>query len=651
MVRTPAGMVFAPMKDGEVLSPEQFQNLSDEERKQIETQLEALQNDLQQVLQRAPSLQRDAAQELKALNQEITQYAVGGQIDDLQAKYADFSQIVSFLDEVEKDVIEHAGDFLTSEENAEGNRLMSVLAARMQASQEASMMRYKVNLLVDNRELHGAPVIYEDNPTYQNLVGRVEHVAQLGALTTNFTLIKAGALHQANGGYLILDVRKVLQQPYAWEGLKRALQAGQIRIESLGQMLSVISTASLEPEPIDLKVKVALFGDRELYYLLQRYEPEFDQLFKVQADFEDVMERDEKQKDYARLIATLVHHSKLRPFDSGAVARVIEQSSRMVEDSERLTTEVDKVTDLLQEADYWSRQNGHPVVMKADVQKAIDEQIYRADRVRQRVQETILRGTFLIDTRGEVVGQVNGLAVLQLGGFAFGRPNRITASVRTGKGDVIDIEREVDLGGPIHSKGVLILTGFLNGRYALEQPLSLSASLVFEQSYSGVEGDSASSAELYSLLSAIAEAPIRQSLAVTGAVNQKGQVQAIGGVNEKVEGFFDICSARGLTGSQGVLIPSTNVKDLMLRADVRQAVAEGKFRIFPVEHVDQGIELLTGVPAGEADAEGNYPADTINGKVQTRLKRLAELAEKRQAKAVAKVEIQESDSKEKEAEE
>lgn len=653
MVRTPGGMVFAPMRDGEVLSPEQFQNLSDEERSQIEAHLEELQNELQQVLQRAPGFQREAGQDLKRLNQEITEYAVGGQIDDLQAKYAEFSQIVSYLEEVEKDVIDHAGDFLSSEENMDGNRLMAVLTARMQASQEASLQRYNVNLLVDNRELNGAPVIFEDNPTYQNLVGRVEHTAQMGALTTNFTLIKAGALHRANGGYLILDARKVLQQPYAWEGLKRTLQSGQIRIESLGQMLSVISTTSLEPEPIPLDVKVALFGDRDLYYLLQRFEPEFDELFKVQADFEDIMERNESQKDYARLIATIVREHQLHPFDSGAVARVIEQSSRMVEDSERLTTEVDKVTDLLQEADYWSRQNGQTVVTAADVQKAIDAQIYRADRLRERVQETILRGTFLIDTSGEVVGQVNGLSVIQLGGFAFGRPSRITASVRMGKGDVIDIEREVDMSGPIHSKGVLILSGFLNERYAQERPLSLSASLVFEQSYSGVEGDSASSAELYALLSAIAEEPVRQSLAVTGAINQKGQVQAIGGVNEKIEGFFDICVARGLTGDQGVLIPATNVKHLMLREDVRRAVADGNFKIFPVEHIDQGIELLTGMPAGEPDEEGSYPEGTINGKVQARLKRLAELAEKRQAKAQAeaKIEMETDGARKKEANE
>jgi lon-related putative ATP-dependent protease len=447
----------------------------------------------------------------------------------------------------------------------------------------------------------------------------------MGALVTDFTLIKAGSLHKANGGYLILDVRKVLTQPYSWEALKRALQSEQIKIESIGQMLSLISTLSLEPQPIPLQVKVALIGDRDLYYLLLQYDPDFNELFKVQADFDEQMDRNrENQKLYANMIATMVRRNGLRPFDRAAVARVIEHSARRVEDSERLTTDIEDVQDLLREANYWSQTNGNGVVTAADVQKAIDTRIYRADRLRERVFETILRGTFLIDTEGEKIGQVNGLSVIQLAGFAFGRPSRITANVRLGKGDVVAIEREVDMSGPIHSKGVLILAGFFGGRYGKEMPLSLSASLVFEQSYSGVEGDSASSAELYALLSAIAEAPIRQSLAITGAINQKGQVQAIGGVNEKIEGFFDICNARGLTGDQGVLIPRTNVKHLMLRQDVIDAVQAGKFNIYPIDDVDQGIEMLTGVSAGEPDEQGNYPEGTINGRVYQRLKELAE---------------------------
>lgn len=638
LVRTPGGMVFAPLRDGEVLSPEEFQSLSEEQRKEIESKLEKLQSELQAVLENMPNLQRDIRQRLEKLNQEITEFAVGGLMNELHQKYAEFPRVIAYLDEVQKDVIKNAGDFVQSDDGQEqmgGANLMAMLAARMRANQEASLARYKVNLLVDNRELKGAPVVYEDNPTYQNLLGRVEHIAQMGALVTDFTLIKDGALHRANGGYLILDVRKVLTQPFAWEGLKRALQSNQIRIESLGQMLSVISTLSLEPEPIPLDVKVALYGDRDLYYLLSLYDPDFNELFKVQADFEEQMHRDgENQRQYAHMIARLVQENKLRPFSREAVARVIEHSARMVEDSERLTTQVREIANLLREASYWSQQSSQDGIVTAEhVQQAIDAQIYRADRLRERVQETILRGTFMIDTEGAEVGQVNGLSVIQLGGFAFGRPSRITATGRMGKGDVINIEREVDLSGPIHSKGVLILSGFLGSRYAREKPLVLSASLVFEQSYGGVDGDSASSAELYALLSAISGVPIRQSFAVTGSINQHGEVQAIGGVNEKIEGFFDICRQRRLTGEQGVLIPEANVKHLMLRQDVRQAVAEGKFHIYPVSHVDQGIELLTGMPAGEPDEDGNYPPDTINGKVQARLEKLAEQAEKRRAAA------------------
>jgi lon-related putative ATP-dependent protease len=490
---------------------------------------------------------------------------------------------------------------------------------------EAFLRRYQVNLLVDNSNLEGAPIIFEDNPTYQNLLGRVENIARMGTLLTDFTLIKPGALHLANGGYLILDARKVLLQPYVWDALKRALDSGQIRIESPSQMLGLLSTVSLEPEPIELNVKIALLGDRMLYYLLSQGDPEFYELFKVQADFAEEIPRSvENQQLYAQMIATLARKKKLRPLDKAAVARVIEHSARQVSDAERLSIQVNSIVDLLQEAEYWAGENDNSHIHAVDVQKAIDAHIYRADRVRERYQENILRNTIMISTEGFQVGQINGLSVVQLGDFAFGFPSRITASVRRGKGDVINIEREVELSGPIHSKGVLILAGFLGQRFGSEQKLALSASLVFEQSYSGVEGDSASSAELYALLSALSGVPINQSLAVTGSVNQHGLVQAIGGVNEKIEGYFDICRARGLSGDQGVMIPETNTKHLMLRKDVRDAVEAGKFNIYPIEKIDQGIELLTGIPMGEPDDEGKYPADTISGRVQSRLEQLAE---------------------------
>jgi lon-related putative ATP-dependent protease len=631
LLRTPAGLAFAPVRDGEVLSPEEVTELSQEERERLEASSEELQNELQKILRQVPRLQREAREKLRQLDREITNFAVGGLIDELREKYADFSEVMDYLDDVQEDVIENAKDFLDSQEQqasvgqnnaSERQRLLARMGAQ-------SLRRYQVNLLVDHSRSEGAPVIYEDNPTYQNLIGRVEHRAQMGALLTDFNLIKSGALHRANGGYLILDARKVLLQPYAWEGLKRALRAGEVRIESIGQILSMISTVSLDPEAIPLDVKVALLGDRMLYYLLSQFDPDFDDLFKVAADFDEQMKRSAgNQTLYARLIGTLARKEELRPLDRGATARVIEHSARMVSDAERLSIRTRRVANLLREADYWASQNGNGVVTSSDVQRAIDSQIYRSDRLRERLHEEILRGTILIDTDKRQAGQVNGLSVIQLGNFAFGRPHRISARVRLGKGEVIDIEREVELSGPIHSKGVLILSGFLGSRYLEGKPLSLSASLVFEQSYSGVEGDSASSAELYALLSAIAEMPIKQSLAVTGSVNQHGQIQAIGGVNEKIEGFFDVCKARGLTGEQGVLIPASNVKHLMLRRDVIDAVEAGEFHIYPVETVDQGMELLTGIPAGEQDGDGNYPEGSINRRVQARL---AELAEKRLA--------------------
>jgi len=627
VLRTPAGFVFAPVRDGEVLSPQEIQELPEEQGKRLEAGVEALQEELQKILRRMPRWQREIRERVRELNRDITNFAVGGLIDEVRQKYTDLPGVVEYLNAVRKDVIENVRDFLAREERQQTARQSTSIPLPASGSQTGppSLRRYQVNLLVDHSDSKGAPVIYEDNPTYQNLVGRVEHMAQMGALLTDFNLIKPGVLHRANGGYLMLDARKVLLQPYAWEGLKRALQSRQVRIESPGQMLSLSSTVSLEPEPIPLDVKVALFGAPLLYYLLSARDPDFGELFKVAADFDARMDRNsDNQLLYARLIGSLAHKDGLRLFDRTAVARIIEHSARVVGDAEKLSARMQGVADLLREADYWAGEAGHDAVTAADVQWAIDAQIYRSDRLRERIQEGILRGTILIDTEGAKVGQVNGLSVIQLGDFAFGRPSRITARVWMGKGEVMDIEREVELGGPIHSKGVLILSGFLGARYATYRPLSLSASLVFEQSYSGVEGDSASSAELYALLSAIAQVPIKQSLAVTGSVNQHGQVQAIGGVNEKIEGFFDLCKARGLTGEQGVLIPASNVKHLMLRQEVIEAVAEGQFHIYPIETVDQGIEILTSMAAGEPDEEGNYPEATFNGLVQAQMVKLAE---------------------------
>ncbi len=624
LVRTPIGFAFAPVSEGKLVPPEVFEHFPKEAREKIEADIEELQKRLQAALEKTPIWIKETRERVRALNQETAELAVGHLIGSLRDAYADLPKILEYLEQVQQDVIGNVELFLQQPKQGAGPRV-----AREGETGSDAFRRYLVNLIVHNGPEGRAPVIYEDNPTYDRLVGYIEHRAELGALVTDFNMIRAGALHKANGGYLILDVRKVLMRPLAWDGLKRALFAKEIRTEPLAHMMGLLSTTSLEPEPIPLNLKIVLIGDRQLYYLLSFYDPEFADLFKVSADFDELIDRSEpNDRLYARQVATLVRENKLRPFGREAVGRVLEQAARQAGDAERLSAKTDTVADLLREADHWARTEGRKVVERADVQKAIDKQIYRQDRVRQRMQEQILRGTVLIDDRGAKVGQINGLSVLSLGGFAFGRPSRITARVRLGRGDLVDIEREVELGGPLHSKGVLILRGFLSSHYASDRPLSLSASLVFEQSYGGVDGDSASSAELYALLSAIAEVPIKQSFAVTGSVNQHGEVQAIGGVNEKIEGFFDLCAERGLTGEQGVLIPDSNIKHLMLRPDVIEAVADGRFRVHPVASIEQGIEILTGLPAGERGADGRFPEDSLNHRVEARL---IELAEQRRA--------------------
>jgi lon-related putative ATP-dependent protease len=623
VVRTPTGLVFAPIKDGEILGPEEFEKLPQEEHQRIETEIANLRQEVGHFMSQLPALEREGREKMRTLSREVTIFAVGNLIDEIRRRYAALPQVKAHLDAIEHDVIENVDEFLSPPE--------SPLAAALGVPQAPASKtghatrRYRINALVAHTANHGAPVIYEDHPSYPNLVGLVEYLPQMGALVTDFNLIRPGALHRANGGYLILDAHKVLTQPYAWEGLKRALQSSRVTMESLGQMLGLISTVSLEPEPIPLRVKVVLIGERLLFYLLSHYDPEFHDLFKVAVDFEEQMDRTtENNLLYARMIGTMAQRDKLLTLSCEAVARVIEQSARISGDAEKLSTHNRTLGDLLKEADYWARHARRNMIEASDVEKAVEAQVYRTGRLRERLQEEIRRGTILIDTQGEKVGQVNGLSVIQMGQFMFGHPSRITARARLGKGEVIDIEREVELGGPIHSKGVLILSNFLAARYASEQPLSLSASIVFEQSYGGVEGDSASCAELYALLSALAEIPIKQSFAVTGSVNQHGQVQAIGGVNEKIEGFFDLCTARGLTGDQGVLIPQSNVKHLMLRKDVVEAVAAGKFNIFGVETIDEGIEILTGIPSGQRDDAGNFTEGTVNQRVEARLVNLAE---------------------------
>ncbi len=618
MIRTPNGVALAPMREGKVLGPDEFNSLSDEKKKAIQEAMKALQPKLQAIIQKLPQLRKLAREKAKELNREATRFAIEHLILPLKNKYADLGDVVAHLEAVEADVIEHADAFQPPSEETP--------VIFMAETRGPSLEQYLVNLLVDNTDTAGAPVVYEDYPYYHNLIGRVEHESHMGSLITNFSLIKAGALHRANGGYLVVQARDVLSQPFAWEALKRALRSGNIHIESLGAALSLVSTVSLRPQPIPLNVKVVLLGDRLLYYLLQEYDPDFDELFKVAADFDDETDRtSENCHLYAQLLATLARSEDTRPMDRTAVALMIEQAARHVGDSEKLSTHMRSISDLLRESDYWASLDNTEEISGDHVRKAIEQQIYRADRIRERVHEEIRRGTLLVDTAGQRIGQVNGLSVISLGSFAFGRPSRITATARLGRGKVVDIEREVELGGAVHSKGVLILSSLLAARYAKDYPLCLSASLVFEQSYGMVDGDSASVAELCALLSTLADVPIKQGLAITGSLNQHGQAQAIGGVNEKIEGFFDVCIAIGMTGDQGVLIPAANAKHLMLRPDVVEAATEGRFSVHTYETIEDAVALLTGVEAGNRDACGSYPPDTINFLVDRRLREMAEL--------------------------
>lgn len=625
LLRTPEGFALAPSHNREVIPPEEYNKLPQERKDKIEADIGELQTHLEKILSHLPQRRRERSECIKQLNHEMMRSAVAHMIDELRALYADLPDVLAYFDAVQQDMVMHVDDFRKPDE--------SINISGMSVVTHQTFNNYQVNVLTCNHQKPGAPVVCEDNPTYSNLVGRVEHVSQFGALVTHFTLIKPGALHRANGGYLLLDIRKVLMQPFAWEGLKRALQARKIHIESLGQVYSLVSTVSLEPEPVPLDVKVVLFGERLSYYLLQEYDPEFKELFKVAADFEETIERTpENHFLYAQLIATLARKEGLLPYDRHAVARVIDHSARLTGDSQKLSMHMRSIADLLHEADYWARANNSDAVRASDVQQAIDAQIRRQARIRDRLYEAIQRNILMIATHGAVTGQVNGLSVIELGGFAFAQPTRITATTRFGKGDVINVEREAKLSGAIHSKGVFILSSFLAARYAKNQPLALSASLAFEQSYGMIDGDSASLAELCALLSNLADAPVNQALAVTGSINQLGQAQAIGAVNEKIEGFFDICSARGLTGDQGVLIPAANVQHLMLRRDIFDAAAAGKFHIYAVTTIDQAIALLTGLAAGEADANGEYPANSINGLVAARLAELGKISQSLQGK-------------------
>jgi len=623
VVRTDSGIVVAALRDDQVIEPDEFERLPAEEQAARRAALEAVGNELSAMFNQVHEWVHAHAAAQQALEREIAEAVTRGVFDRVAAAYLAQPDVLAYLAEVARDVVEQAARFVGKPDDGVPEALRQALHVHDDAGER--LRRYEVNPLVDHAGARGAPVVSEENPTYANLLGRIEHVSEMGALVTNFTLIRAGALHRANGGYLLVDALKLLQQPFAWEALKRALRTREIRIEGLGQALGVVPTVSLEPAPIPLDVKVVLFGDRNVYYLLAAVDPEFDDLFKVMADFESAMPRGPTaDAAYATLVAGLAHEAGLRPFDRGAVARVIERAARLASDAHRLSIHLRSIADVLCEADACAGAAGRAVASAADVEAALAGQERRAGRMRERMLEEVTRGTLLIATTGAAVGQLNGLSVIDVGGHAFGFPTRISARARVGGGEVVDIEREVALGGPLHSKGVLILAGLLGARYAPHTPLALSASIVFEQSYGAVEGDSASLAELCVLLSAIGEVPVRQGLAITGSINQHGEVQAIGGVNEKIEGFFDVCSARGLTGDQGVIIPRANLAHLMLRADVVAAVAAGRFHVHAVSDVDQALALIADRPAGAREASGHFARGTVNAQVEARLAAFAD---------------------------
>ena len=613
LIGTPSGFAFAPMAEqGEAMNPAKFQQLPAEQQAKLKAVIESLQDELQATVRQFPLWFREMRERLKTLNREIAEYVVDHLVGEVRARCPDQAAVMVWLDEIRDDIVTHAPAFMVS---------VAPLPPGADAIDlETVFQRYSVNLFVDNGNLQAAPVIHADLPTLGNLIGRIEHRATMGTLLTDFSLLKAGALHRANGGFLVLDARALLMQPFAWEALKRALRSREIRLDASETQFGLLTTATLDPAAVPLDVKVCVMGERRLMYALEGGDPEFRELFKVIADFEDEVPRSaDSEFAYARLCARLARDAGTVPLDRAAVCALVEHGSRLVGDAERLTTAVHALDDIIREADYCAGIAGVTVIGGAEVREALARQRRRADRVRENMLEEILRGNRVIATDGQRTGQINGLSVVQTDSVAFGMPSRITATTRLGDGRIIDIERETELGGALHSKGVLILSNLLAARYAAGVPLSLSASLVFEQSYGHVDGDSASLAELCALLSSLSGVPIHQRYAVTGSVNQLGEVQAVGGINEKIEGFFDLCQARGLGAGHGVMIPRANVKHLMLREEIVAACSAGSFSVHAVVDVDEALHLLTGVEAGSRGGDGQFPANSVNGLVEARL--------------------------------
>jgi len=616
---TPAGLASIPLHNGQPMGQQVFEQLPPGTKAELQQRGQQVQAELGASMRQMRQIEKEAQERATALDREMALFAAGPLIAELSEEYGHHPDVLAFVQQIEKDLPEHLDDFLP----AAGTEQSGPTAAHAFQRQER-LARYEVNVLIDNSGMTGAPVVVERNPTYYNLIGRQEYRAVLGTTQTDFRQIKPGALHRANGGFLVLHALDVMSSPFAWEGLERALVSGEVRIENPGEQVAPLPTARPRPEPIPLNLKVILIGPNALYQTLHRFDVVFPELFGVKADFAPDMEwSEENLASYSAFLSRLVHDRRLLHFDRSAVARIVEHGARLRDHQRKLTARFLDVAKLAVEASHWAGKAGHKVVRAEDVDAAIARQERRRNLVEERNRELIVDGTVMIDTEGTRVAQVNGLSVLDVGDFDFGQPSRVTARVSVGRGTVQSIEREIELSGPIHSKGFLILTGYLQAQYAQDWPLSLGATITFEQSYGGIDGDSASTTELYALLSALSGLPLSQGIAVTGAVNQHGEVQAVGGVTRKIEGFYDVCHERGLTGEQGVMVPASNVKNLMLKEEIVEAVRAGRFHVWAVSHIDEGIELLTGRRAGERAADGSFPADTVHRLVQDRLREYA----------------------------
>jgi len=619
--RSRIGLVLIPLVKGKPINDQEFFQLSQELREIIQKKRESLQSEFTVVLRDLRELGRKANNVIKELNTNVASFAIEPSMSHLTTNFGDCEEVVEYLKEVEADILDNLSNFLTDQEAQQPSLPFPLSTPRVDL-----LNRYKVNLFVNNSELEGAPVILEYNPTYTRLFGVLQKEARFGALVTDFTMIQPGSAHRANGGFLVVPVEGLFTNPLVYESLKRAISEEKLEIEDPIARQGFLVTKSMMPEPIPFNAKVIIVGDPQVYGVLFTRDREFKELFKVKADFDTTMDRNkENVEHYAAFICTLCRKEELRHLDPTGIAAVVDFSSRLAADQNKLSTQFSTVADIIREANYYAGEEDSEIISRKHINKALEEKIYRSNMIQKKIEEMISKESILIDCEGEKVGQVNGLAVLSLGDYSFGRPSRITASIGVGRKGIIDIEREAQMGGPTHTKGVMILSGYLNNTYAYQYPLSLTARLVFEQSYSGVDGDSASSTELYALLSALSGKPIKQYLAITGSVNQKGEVQAIGGVNQKIEGYFEVCKVKGFTGEQGCLIPHSNVQNLMLKDDVIEAIRDGKFHIYPVKTISEGIEVLTGVKAGDKKHDGTFEEGTINHLVQKRLTEMAEL--------------------------